>query len=328
MTVVDGTGILAMSTDILSLYHHTKTSPTGLPGPESSSGILLQIATATKAILEFVSRVQTHGAHDTLSLKSIRIELQRAYHILSTTPSLPSHLHSENVDGQQNGTLLSLELYTQVLEKIDSAVQPLLGQDNPSHNLSLRRVTFMILNKYRSSLDICNAELKSIVTTLHMTLYASILSYSYLGHPNDLSRLKSSPPPIKKEHSSSKLTPSEILVDLIKTRTQWLINENKLESKNGLAEPQTSEADKPLIEPAFLGWLASFDYEARHKELQTSEVTDAVKWILSNANFVTWLGVESPEATRSASPTLFRSVGRRNVLWCHGDPGAGKSVLM
>ncbi|KAF5517510.1 Vegetative incompatibility protein HET-E-1 [Colletotrichum aenigma] len=60
-----------------------------------------------------------------------------------------------------------------------------------------------------------------------------------------------------------------------------------------------------------LDWISDFDHERRHFEAKHSRVNDTGSWITENASFEKW-------RDDASSP---------NVLWCHGLPGPGKTVL-
>jgi len=78
----------------------------------------------------------------------------------------------------------------------------------------------------------------------------------------------------------------------------------------------------------FLTWLSPYDNEDRKDELLKSSVTDATKWILKDSTFREWSSPESTTKVESESSVSIKKVVRSDVLWCHGKPGSGKSVLM
>ncbi|KAF4822652.1 Vegetative incompatibility protein HET-E-1 [Colletotrichum siamense] len=60
-----------------------------------------------------------------------------------------------------------------------------------------------------------------------------------------------------------------------------------------------------------LDWISDFDHEKRHLEVKHPRVDNTGSWVLENTCFKKWRDVASSA----------------NVLWCHGLPGSGKTVL-
>ncbi|KAF2787093.1 ankyrin [Melanomma pulvis-pyrius CBS 109.77] len=83
---------------------------------------------------------------------------------------------------------------------------------------------------------------------------------------------------------------------------------------SGFLSPMDSDERHFLV----LDWLTSFDYQSRHHELSRVRAPHTGAWFLESNAFKSWLGHPSPGSKIRPS----------NVLWCHGVPGSGKSVLM
>ena len=58
-----------------------------------------------------------------------------------------------------------------------------------------------------------------------------------------------------------------------------------------------------------LNWLCNFTFGSRQSDIVNTRAGDTGKWLLESAEFIAW------------------QQGQENVLWCHGIPGAGKTVL-
>lgn len=59
-----------------------------------------------------------------------------------------------------------------------------------------------------------------------------------------------------------------------------------------------------------LGWLSSVAYHEKYTDTLRRRHENTGKWFLELAEFQDWLKNES-----------------KNVLWCKGDPGVGKTIL-
>jgi SpoVK/Ycf46/Vps4 family AAA+-type ATPase len=57
-------------------------------------------------------------------------------------------------------------------------------------------------------------------------------------------------------------------------------------------------------------WLSTFEYQKKHTDVCARRLADTGQWLLEREEFRNWLDPQS-----------------NNVLWCHGIPGAGKTVL-
>jgi len=71
----------------------------------------------------------------------------------------------------------------------------------------------------------------------------------------------------------------------------------------------------PDDRPQILAWLSPLEPRLRHKDIQESRVRNVGKWVLRTEEFKSWYarsgGSESDKA----------------VLFCYGDPGAGKTFI-
>lgn len=62
-------------------------------------------------------------------------------------------------------------------------------------------------------------------------------------------------------------------------------------------------------EQQVLDWLSSTRYSKKHRDVGSRRLPGTGRWLLDCGIFKDWLNCAHP------------------VLWCTGDPGAGKSVL-
>ncbi|KAF2655446.1 ankyrin [Lophiostoma macrostomum CBS 122681] len=86
-----------------------------------------------------------------------------------------------------------------------------------------------------------------------------------------------------------------------------------IEIKANLLSPH--DASTTLV----LDWLTGYDYQNRHHELCRVRTPHTGAWFYESEEFKAWaLGASRPGS----------KVRPSNVLWCHGVPGCGKSVLM
>lgn len=60
-----------------------------------------------------------------------------------------------------------------------------------------------------------------------------------------------------------------------------------------------------------LNWVSSFDHEKRHLEAKDPRVENTGNWIIEDSSFERWRD----------------NTSSTNVIWCHGLPGSGKTVL-
>ncbi|MCJ1384234.1 hypothetical protein MMC17_007350 [Xylographa soralifera] len=62
-----------------------------------------------------------------------------------------------------------------------------------------------------------------------------------------------------------------------------------------------------------LHWLSPLDFAARHQDLSSKRQPDTLRWLLASAEYRTW--------NRSDIPLIYD----HRVMWCSGEPGAGKT---
>ena len=84
---------------------------------------------------------------------------------------------------------------------------------------------------------------------------------------------------------------------------------------NGVASLQIGVKDlvqksRSEIEAKILEWLSASQYQKKHRDVCTQRLANTGEWLLRSQEFCSW-----------------RSAKSENVLWCHGIPGAGKTVL-
>ncbi|KAH9213639.1 hypothetical protein DL95DRAFT_253467, partial [Leptodontidium sp. 2 PMI_412] len=60
-----------------------------------------------------------------------------------------------------------------------------------------------------------------------------------------------------------------------------------------------------------LHWISPTDLYSKHHNIQSKRMSGTGQWLLETEQFQNWMNSQSP----------------RNVLWCHGDPGAGKTIF-
>jgi hypothetical protein len=58
-------------------------------------------------------------------------------------------------------------------------------------------------------------------------------------------------------------------------------------------------------------WLSTFEYQRKHNDVCARRFPGTGQWLLERDEFLNWR--DDPQSS--------------NVLWCHGIPGAGKTVL-
>ena len=62
-----------------------------------------------------------------------------------------------------------------------------------------------------------------------------------------------------------------------------------------------------------LRWLSPLDFAARHQDISSKRQPETLRWLLASAEYRTW--------SRSDIPVI----NDNRVMWCYGDPGAGKT---
>lgn len=72
-----------------------------------------------------------------------------------------------------------------------------------------------------------------------------------------------------------------------------------------LVQKSRGEADAKILE-----WLSVSQHEKKHHDVCKQRIENTGEWFLRNGEFCNWCSAQS-----------------ENVLWCHGVPGAGKTVL-
>jgi hypothetical protein len=95
-------------------------------------------------------------------------------------------------------------------------------------------------------------------------------------------------------------------LDAIESRT------SSLESRLQNQESRLADAHEQEERSRILSWLSEYDYEQKHKYVRSPRVPDTGGWLFSTQEYETW----------------YKSTGNESILWCHGDQGVGKSVLM
>ena len=62
-----------------------------------------------------------------------------------------------------------------------------------------------------------------------------------------------------------------------------------------------------------LRWLSLLDFAARHQDISSKRQPETRRWLLASVEYRTW--------SRSDIPLMHNE----RVMWCYGDPGAGKT---
>jgi len=93
---------------------------------------------------------------------------------------------------------------------------------------------------------------------------------------------------------------------------------SKLEPSIQMIKDDFSFATNPPHQPD-LDWLSTFDYQSRHEELRRLRAPGTGTWLLDDSEaFKTWASGCAADGQKRPN----------NVLWCHGVPGSGKSIMM
>ena len=67
--------------------------------------------------------------------------------------------------------------------------------------------------------------------------------------------------------------------------------------------------------PNILAWLSPLEPRLRHQDIQESRMEDIGEWLLQTEEFRSWCAGSGGDESDSA------------VLFCRGDPGAGKTYI-
>lgn len=105
------------------------------------------------------------------------------------------------------------------------------------------------------------------------------------------------------QHSSSAIN----LTTDLETRSQ---QQSGFALRAGLRRILLTTLSPVQMRREFLDWLSTYPYEERHQTIHDQKHLGTGEWLLMVPEFQTWFN-----SARSA------------LLWCHGGPGAGKSVL-
>ncbi|KAI1330729.1 hypothetical protein F5Y16DRAFT_362489 [Xylariaceae sp. FL0255] len=79
--------------------------------------------------------------------------------------------------------------------------------------------------------------------------------------------------------------------------------------------------------PDVLDWLWKGDYSERHRTFDDLWHPGTVKWIFEDSRFLSWKPKASSGQDQGKNGEASLGSDHR-ILWCHGGPGVGKSVLM
>ena len=67
--------------------------------------------------------------------------------------------------------------------------------------------------------------------------------------------------------------------------------------------------------PQLLAWLSPLDPGLQHSDIQERRVNDVGEWLVETEEFRRWCGLGG------------ESSGDKTVLFCHGNPGVGKTFI-
>ena len=116
------------------------------------------------------------------------------------------------------------------------------------------------------------------------------------------------------KNSQSRLTPEFIIYSYSvlsgKERKMSQLFNNNYNSFNTYINPTVAD-DQPNI----LAWLSPLDQKLRHQDIRDRRVGNIGEWILQTEEFRSWYaGGEGGESNNA-------------VLFCHGNPGVGKTYI-
>lgn len=89
------------------------------------------------------------------------------------------------------------------------------------------------------------------------------------------------------------------------------IKENQMELRRSLGQQQELSKESGRERQNLLNWLSPLNVRAQHDKIQAARTDNTGSWFLQDETFISWRNATS-------GPRL---------LWCHGPPGSGKTVL-
>ena len=99
----------------------------------------------------------------------------------------------------------------------------------------------------------------------------------------------------------------ESLKELDKIGSRVTSMQASLEAQETLLEDSHKQEENQKL----LSWLSAYDEQAKHFVIKEPRVEGTGQWFLESSEFQQWTKSEPHD----------------NILWCHGNPGVGKSVL-
>jgi len=98
--------------------------------------------------------------------------------------------------------------------------------------------------------------------------------------------------------------------------TQYTINDsancvNTTISNNNVWNNCTVADDRPQL----LTWLSPLEPSLRHRDIRERRVNDVGEWLIQSEEFRRWSRLDG------------EGEGDKGVLFCSGDPGAGKTFI-
>lgn len=89
------------------------------------------------------------------------------------------------------------------------------------------------------------------------------------------------------------------------------IKDHQLELRRELQEQRETSYDSVYDRENLLNWLSGLNVQAQHEKIQRARTQNTGSWFLQDKSFHRWRDDEA----------------EFHLLWCHGLPGSGKSVL-
>jgi len=95
-------------------------------------------------------------------------------------------------------------------------------------------------------------------------------------------------------------------------------NDNRNCGNTGNIEYNQCNISIPDEKRQILEWISPFASRERHQAVRDSRVEKVGDWLLCNKSFSTW---------RASKDKIAKDQMAKPVLFCHGNPGAGKTYI-
>jgi len=93
-------------------------------------------------------------------------------------------------------------------------------------------------------------------------------------------------------------------------------NQNSFNTTNTFSATNIFNYLTPDDESKILAWLSPLDPGPRHRDIGAQRLDSIGSWLLENPEFRRWHGGNREDGSN------------HRTLFCHGNPGAGKSYIM